>query len=177
MKKEIQIARDLKYKGFIIDVTVDTVTIEGTSTIATREVAWHPGAVCVLYVQNDEILLVEQYRYALAKATWEIPAGKLDPNETPESAAIRELAEETQFLADEIKLIYTFYSAPGFSNEKLYLYQAISAQRTDAYKPDEDEYVNTKWFSKQEVKSMLRDGLFDDAKTIIAIQYWLASNL
>lgn len=175
MRKETQLTRTEKYKGIIIDVTVDTVQIEGTDTISKREVAWHPGAVCVLFTRDEKILLVEQYRYALSKATWEIPAGKLDPNEEPEAAAIRELAEETQFLASEIELIYAFYSAPGFSNEKLYLYNVISAVKTDQYELDEDEFVNTKWFNKDEVSEMLHRGVFDDAKTIIAIQYWLTN--
>lgn len=174
MRKEIQIDREEKYNGVIIDVTVDTVAIEGTDTVAQREVAWHPGAVCVLCVEDEKIVLVEQYRYALSKSTWEIPAGKLDPNETPENAAVRELAEETQLLASGIELIYAFYSAPGFSNEKLYLYRALSTQPTNDYRPDADEYVNVRWFSKQEAQQMLEDGVFDDAKTIIAIQYWLA---
>lgn len=173
MRKERQIDRVEKYKGIIIDVTVDTVAIEGTDTLAKREVAWHPGAVCVLFTQAGKVLLVEQYRYPLGKSTWEIPAGKLDPDETPQEAACRELAEETQFLAQDIALVYTFYSAPGFSNEKLYLYQVTDAIGTDQYQPDADEYVNTKWFDKATVRQMLKDGVLDDAKTIIAIQYWL----
>lgn len=175
MRKEKQMSRETKYNGIIIDVTVDTVEIEGTNTHAKREVAWHPGAVCVLFVQNERVLLVEQYRYPLGKSTWEIPAGKLDPGELPRDAAIRELAEETQFLANEIKLIYAFYSAPGFTNEKLYLYSAEDATRTDAYTLDEDEYVNVQWFDKETARQMLNDGVLDDAKTIIAIQYWLAN--
>lgn len=174
MKKEIQIGREKKYEGHIIDVTVDTIQFEGSNKTATREVAWHPGAVCVLFVHEQKVLLVEQYRYPLGKATWEIPAGKLDPNETPERAAMRELAEETQFLAEKLDLLYTFYSAPGFSNEKLYLYTVVKASKTDQYEPDEDEFVNIRWFSKEEVKTMLKDGALDDAKTIIAIQHWLA---
>lgn len=175
MRKEIQKGRVEKYKGVIIDVTVDDVAIEGTQTIAKREVAWHPGAVCVLFTRDEKVLLVEQYRYALGKATWEIPAGKLDPNETPKAAAIRELAEETQFLAQDIQLLYTFYSAPGFSNEKLYLYTIQNAVKTDEYELDEDEYVNMKWFDKAEIRQMLENGVLDDAKTIIAIQHWLAN--
>lgn len=175
MRKEIQIDREEKYNGIIINVTVDSVKIEGTDTIAKREVAWHPGAVCVLFTKDEKILLVEQYRYALGKATWEIPAGKLDPNETPRQAAIRELAEETQFLSQDIELIYEFYSAPGFSNEKLYLYGTTSAVKTDQYMPDEDEYVHVRWFDKKQVAMMLKDGVFDDAKTIIAIQHWIAN--
>lgn len=175
MRPEKQLSREVKYEGKVIKVTVDTVSIEGTDTITKREVAWHNGAVCVLCVQAEKVLLVMQYRYPLGKATWEIPAGKLDLGETPEAAAVRELAEETQLLAQEMELIYTFYSAPGFSNEKLYLYEAKEVEATTAYQLDEDEYIHIQWFTKDEIRTMLKKGELDDAKTIIAIQHWLAT--
>lgn len=80
----------------------------------------HPGAACVLAETEDgKVVLVRQWRYAADQATLELPAGKLDvADEDPAECALRELAEETPYVADSVKLLYTFYTAVGFAMKK-----------------------------------------------------------
>lgn len=141
----------------------------------TRIVVRHPGAACVLAVTPDEkVVLVRQWRHAVGHATWEIPAGKLDDGEDPAVCALRELGEETPYTAERVEKITAFYSAPGFCDEVLHLYRAINISPNSTLSPDEDELVETELLSKAEVKATIAQGEIMDAKTLIALQFWLA---
>lgn len=158
-----------------IRVQVDQIQFDQSTKTAERIVITHPGAACILAVTDDEkVLLVSQYRYPTKQALYEIPAGKVDnwSNDYYQTAA-RELAEETPFTAEKLELLYTFYVAPGYCNEYLHLYKATGLQKNSALSLDEDEFLHVEYFSKDEVKAMLHDGTIRDAKTIIALQYWL----
>lgn len=140
----------------------------------TRIVVRHPGATCILAITNDDkVVLVRQWRHATGKSLLEIPAGKLDKNETPAACALRELAEETPYTAEHVEKIYSFYSAPGFCDEILHLYRAINITPTSTLSTDPDELVETVLLNKEEVKTAIQDGTICDAKSLIALQYWL----
>lgn len=164
------------FTGRVISLSVDTVRLPNGKT-GTREVVRHPGAVAVLAINEDnKVVLVEQYRHAGAEILLEIPAGKLDiDGEPPEQCAFRELAEETPYTAKEMKLLYTFYTAAGFCDELMYLYQAIDMSKNSQAQLDEDEFVRQVYLSKQEAREALLNRRIRDSKTIIALQHWLAS--
>ena len=173
-RKETKISRKEIFELDWVRVVQDTIQIEGAG-VAPRFVVQHIGAACILAVDaNDRVLLVRQYRYPIGEMTYEVPAGKNDTwdADVAETAA-RELAEETPFTAESLEPVYTFYTAPGFTDEKITLYKAVNVQENSALSLDEDEFIDVCYFTKQEISSMLRNGTITDAKTIIALQYWL----
>lgn len=142
-----------------------------------RVVVRHPGAACVLAVTAEgKVVLVRQWRYAVGQPLLELPAGKLDTaGEDPEECALRELAEETPYTAERVKLLYTFYTAPGFCDEKMYLYLAEGVREGSELETDEDEFTETVLMSREEVRAAVSNNEIADAKTLIGLQYWLLS--
>ncbi|MDO4434356.1 MAG: NUDIX hydrolase [Alysiella sp.] len=140
-----------------------------------RIVVRHSGAACVLAVTDEQqVVLVRQWRYAAGRILLEIPAGKLDNGEDPEQCALRELGEETPYTAQKLEKIMAFYSAPGFCDEVLHLYRAIGLTPNSTLKPDCDEFVETVLLDKNAVRQAIKNGEICDAKTLIALQFWLA---
>jgi len=134
-----------------------------------REYLTHPSAVAVIpIVDRKRILMVRQYRHPVREITWEIPAGKLDPNESILTCVRRELEEETGFKARVYKKLISFWPTPAFSNEVIHIFVAknLTKGRTN---PDEDEFVKAKAWPLEEVFSLIRRGKIKDSKTIIAI--------
>ena len=164
---EKQIKQETVFSGKVLRVTLDTVRINDT-TESFREVVHHMGAAAVIPVMNDgRVVLVRQYRYALEQAILEIPAGKLDPNESPATCAIRELEEEAGFHAEELIDLGPIFTTPGFSNEVVYLYLARNMTET-AQHLDEDEFVEVEYYTIDEIYHMIEEGLIRDGKTIAA---------
>ena len=167
------------FDGQIVQVYVDTIKLANGQQ-ATREVVRHCPAVAVLAVTDDDkVVLVRQFRYPIDKPLLEVPAGKMDgdESETPEGTAARELAEETPYTADKIELIHNFYTAPGFCDEFMYLYRASGLQENSNLQPDEDEFVDTVLYTREEVISALKNREIEDVKTITALQHWLLESL
>lgn len=136
---------------------------------AVREFVLHPGAACILARPDpDSLILVRQYRYAVGEELWEIPAGKLDPEESPLQCAQRELLEETGYTAARWDRCFRFLSSPGFSNEWLTLFVARSLSHTAKRRVDEIPACRT--FSTDEAWRMVQSGEISDGKTILAIQ-------
>jgi ADP-ribose pyrophosphatase len=165
-----------RYKGEIIDVYQQTVELP-SGELANRDVVKHQGAVGVLALTNDgKAIFEEQWRTPIGKTTIEIPAGKVEPGEDLLETAKRELNEETRYEAGEIKKISGFYSAPGFSNEYMTLYQATDLKRVTKELPrDQGENLNIFELSLDEALKAVNDGKIEDAKTILAIYYWKAN--
>ena len=161
------------YKGKIITLRCDDAELPDGRP-CTREFVEHGGGACVLYVKEGKVLFVRQYRYAYAESIYEIPAGKIDKGEEPIKTAIRELEEEGGLVADELKLLYVMYPSPGYTNEKIYIYQALSASETKAHL-DDGEYLDVEYLPLEKVKEMLQKGEIKDAKTIIALQAYFLS--
>lgn len=160
------------FAGRVICVKRLTVQLQNGRT-STREVVHHRGAVAVLAEpEPGRVLLVEQYRKACEQALLEIPAGKLEHEEQPDVAAKRELREETGFSGGNWQKINTFYTSPGFSNEKIYLYYATNLTAGDV-DLDEDEFVESRLASRGNVLHLLQSGAVQDAKTLVALYWWL----
>lgn len=156
------------YEGKILNLRVDTVELPDKK-YGKREIVEHPGAVAIIPItDNGEIILVKQYRKAIEKELLEIPAGKLEIDEEPKTCAIRELKEETGITANQIEFLFEFYTSPGFSNEKIYLFIAKNLNYGEpAF--DEDEYIDIITIKLEKLISMVNNGLISDSKTIIGI--------
>ncbi len=150
----------------MIKLYVDEVTLPNSHT-SRREVVRHPGAAAVIVSKENMILLERQYRYPIDEILWEIPAGKLDPNEEPLHCAIRELREETGLTAKEWENLGYIYTTPGFSDEKIHLFFASDLEE-GKQELDEDEFVETKWFTVEEVEKMITTNQIVDSKSIAA---------
>ena len=170
MSGNIKLKRhDEIYRGLIVNLTVDQITTAG-GIDAVREVFHHPGGAAVVPIlPGGDVILVRQFRYPVQQDLLELPAGKIDPGETPESTARRELAEEVGFRAGVLEKLGEFYTTPGFCTEKLHLFMATDLSPTDE-KGDDDEEIVVERFSLIELESFLYSGRLADAKTIIGIQ-------
>lgn len=160
------------YKGAIIDLEVHDIELPNGQT-SKRELVYHNGAVAVCAINPDnQVILVRQYRKPAEKTLLEIPAGKLEINEERESAAKRELEEETGYIAENLELITEMYGSPGFSNEKISIYLAKDL-KIGEMNLDDDEFIEIETYNIEEITSMLQNQEIEDAKTIIALQYLL----
>ena len=156
------------FSGQIVGLYYDSVKLPNGKT-ATREKVTHPGAVGIIPVTNDnKIVLVKQYRYPVEDITIEIPAGKLDKDESPYGCAQRELEEEVGAVDGELIHLSTFYTTPGFCNEILHLYLAIGFKRIDN-NLDEDEFLEIVEPELEVALNWIEDGKIKDSKTIIGI--------
>ncbi len=163
-----RIKREDIYKGRIIDVKRDTVLLpNGRET--TRELVLHCDA-CGMVAVDDEgmIILVRQYRYPVGLEMPEIPAGLVEPGETPEACALRELEEETSYKAEHIEHMTSFHTSAGFSNEVLHVYLCTGLKKGNM-KLDDDEILTYERHSLEDIKKMIFSGEITDSKTIIGI--------
>lgn len=160
------------FEGKIIDLQVDKVSLPN-GEVSKREIVKHPGAVAVIPITKDnKIVLVKQYRKPLEKTLVEIPAGKLDENEQPLAAAIRELEEETGYTTKELNFVTSFYTSPGFANELIYIYITDTLERLETpVAGDEDEYIEILELTLDEAKQYVEEEKIHDAKTNYAILY------
>ena len=154
------------FEGKMIRLEKDTVRLPN-GLEATREVVRHPGAVAVVALEGRNLLMVRQYRYPIAIETLEIPAGKLDSQETPMACAQRELREETGFRG-ALEHISTYYSAPGFTDEVMHIFLARDLV-WDPLNPDDDEFIVLEKIPWEEAVHRALRNEFIDAKTILGI--------
>lgn len=170
--REERLTSERVFEGKLLKVRVDRVKLpDGSESI--REVVDHPGAVLILPVIDGEIVFVEQYRYPIERVLLELPAGKLDPGESPEECAKRELKEETGYVAGRLVSLGKVYTTPGFSTEVIHLFLALDLVK-GKQNTDFDEFIVVKRIPEGEVLKLLREGGIEDAKTICALfRYFL----
>jgi ADP-ribose pyrophosphatase len=168
MNKTQILSQKIAFDGKLVKVRVDHV-IEPSGRETTREIVEHPGAVCIVARPSpNEIILIRQYRHATEDVLWEIPAGGLHNSEDPREAAIRELEEETGYRASVVVERARFWTAPGFTTEFMYLYEASGLTKTQI-NPDDDESIEVEIVDRDEAFRMLDDGRIQDAKTILGL--------
>lgn len=165
---ETKLESEALYRGKLLHVYRDTVRLpDGKS--ATREWIDHPGACAVVpFLPDGRVVLVRQCRYPVGKVTLEIPAGKLDRGEAPETCARRELREETGYTAGRLVPITAMGTAMAFSNEVIHLFAACELQ-AGAQATDADEFINAIAFTLPELYEKIRRGEIDDSKTLVAL--------
>lgn len=160
------------FNGRIISLQVDDVELPDGNK-SKREIVKHPGAVAIIAITDDnQIIFVEQYRKPLERSLIEIPAGKLEPNEQPETTALRELEEETGYTTNKLDYITAFYTSPGFADELIHIYYTNELIRLDEpVALDEDEFVEVHYLSLEESEQYMLEQKIYDAKTVYALMY------
>jgi ADP-ribose pyrophosphatase len=160
-----------KYKNKLFSVSEEHV-VDPSGFEIKRAIVHHNGSAVMMAVDGRKrILLVRQYRLPARSYLWELPAGKLDKGETPLQAAKRELAEETGYHAKHWKKLVTFYPSPGYVAEKMTIFLATGLTEGKA-QPMEDERIETRWFTAEEIERGIQSGKIIDAKTMIGFCRW-----
>lgn len=165
-----RLGRTLVHNGKIIDYYQDTIKLpNGNETI--YDFIGHKGAAAMIAVREDgKLLMVRQWRNALDRYTLEIPAGGLNSIDEPtEEAAIRELREETGYIAEHVQFLLRIHTTVAFCNEGIDIYLARGLKRHESQQLDEDEFVDVGDYSLEELVQMIYDGKIEDSKTICAI--------
>lgn len=165
-----RLERKLIAKGKIIDYYQDLIEVEN-GNLVTWDFIEHKGAAAVVPVLPDgRILMVRQYRNALERYTVEIPAGGLDfPEEPHYDAALRELKEETGYIAKELELLIRINTTVAFCNELISVFVAFLDGNRGEQDLDEDEFINVVPYEVKELERMIYAGEITDSKTISAI--------
>ena len=157
------------YKGKIIDLSVETVTLPNGAT-AELEVITHPGAAAVVPMKDDRtVVMVRQYRHAVGGFIYEIPAGKLHPGEDPKDCAAREVEEETGYKVNRLEPLLSFLTTPGFTNEIIHIFTGtdLSPGTQDL---GADEVLEIIEMPLDQAIARINTGEIQDAKTIIGLQ-------
>lgn len=163
------------YSGKVIHVDIDTVRFPNGST-GELEMVRHSGASAVVPFLTDpagddpQILLIRQFRHAADGFIYEIPAGKLDGAEDPRVCAERELREETGCSAERVDHLCTFFTTPGFTDEKIHAFMASGLTRGDT-EHEKDEFMSLETVTLSRALEMIQSGELNDAKSALAILY------
>jgi NTP pyrophosphohydrolases including oxidative damage repair enzymes len=163
------------YTGRVISLDVDTVRFPDGST-GELEMIRHPGASAVVPFLSDpkgedpQVLMIRQYRYAADGYMYEIPAGRLDPGESPHDCAVRELKEETGCTAERFDHLLTMYTTPGFTDEKIHLFMATGLVAGET-KHEADEFLDLHPMRLSRALEMVEAGGIQDAKTALGLLF------
>lgn len=147
-----------------------TITVRGRQFL--RDVLDHPGSVCVLApFGENSLVFVRQYRAAIERESLELPGGRIKPGEAPEDAAVREMEAETGFRPFGLRLLATFYPAPGYSTEKTWCFVADGVE-PGRMQFDESEEMSVEFLSWPGARAAIEAGAIVDARTLLALAFW-----
>ena len=166
------LARTTVYKGRILQLEIDVVRLPTGHTV-DMELVRHPGSVVLLPIpEPGKIILIRQYRYAIDRWIWELPAGSLKPGENPDTAAARECEEEIGLAPGRITRLGGYYPTPGFCDEEMIYYRCEDlrppAPDSTAQK-DEDEEIEPRTFTLDEARALVSSGEIVDLKTLAGL--------
>jgi ADP-ribose pyrophosphatase len=170
IQPEQTLTSETAFSGRLIDVRKETVRLpSGENT--TREIVIHPEVVAILPILDDgRIVFVRQYRKAVDRILLEVPAGGVDPGETPEDAVRRELVEETGYTAGDTTFVMSFYTSPGFTTENMHLY--LARNLTPGAATEETDQIEVVELSVAEARKRWEADEISDAKTILTILWY-----
>ena len=166
-KKEITIHSEQIYKGHVVSLKKDTVLCPNGEQ-SLREIITHRGGVGILIKVDDKFIIEKQFRYALGKEIYELPAGKLEADEELLEAAKRECLEETGYRPLEMIHLGDSYPTPGYSTEVIHLYYCPKAVKEERHL-DNDECIDLIYLSLDEVETLIAEGKIKDSKSVAAI--------
>jgi ADP-ribose pyrophosphatase len=160
------------YQGRIFTVQTETLTLPGGQTF-TAEIIRHPGSVVIVPVTDTgEIVLVRQYRPAIGRAAWELPAGSLKPGEDVAGAAGRECQEEIGLVPSTLTPLGSFFPTPGYCDEEMNFFRADGLRTpaaAEVARPDEDEDIEARPFAVEAIRQMIATGELIDLKTVAGL--------
>jgi ADP-ribose pyrophosphatase len=170
--------RAIVYRGKVFTLVRENVTLENGTTTDVEFIE-HPGATAIIpFIDDTRVVLLKQYRHALKRYIWEIPAGTLDPQEEVISCAKRELIEETGYSADRWHKLGEITPLPGYSNERIHIFLATELQPAEQHL-DEDEVIQVQEVEFLKALEMIAHGEIQDAKSIAGLflaSSWLKDN-
>ena len=163
---------EITFRGKFLTIKTDQVQVDNAKSIRVEYVD-HPGGVGLLPITDDgNILLVTQYRHSTGQVLLEIPAGTIEPGEEPAITAQRELQEEAGVSAEKLTSLGTFFLAPGYTAEKMFLFLATGLSES-RLPQDIDEDVSVREYSLPDITKLLANGQIHDAKTALALLQYL----
>jgi ADP-ribose pyrophosphatase len=165
-----RLGRTIPFTGRVFRVESDRVGLSNGRTV-TLDIVRHRGSVVLIPQPSPrEIILVRQYRYAIGKWIWELPAGTLDPGESARAAARRECAEEIGLSPRRVEKLGEFYPTPGFCDEVMIFFRCSGlAQPKRPAALDPDEQLEPRAFSLAQVRQLIKRRQVVDMKTIVGL--------
>ena len=160
------------YEGRVFSVTVETITLPKGQQLKAEIVRHAPSVVIIPITREGDVILLRQYRHAIGRWVWELPAGSLDPGEEAEKAAIRECHEEINLVAGKVERLGAFFPTPGYCDEEMIFFKATELRPPRADEQahaDEDEDIEPKPFALDELRRMMAIGEIIDLKTVAGI--------
>ena len=161
------------YKGRVFTLQIESITLPKGHQL-DAEIIRHPGSVVIVPVtESGEIILVRQYRHAIGRWAWELPAGSLKPGEDIEAAARRECQEEIGLVATKMRKLGAFFPTPGYCDEEMNFYEATglrSPRGDEEAHADEDEDIEAQPFAPARIAEMIVSGEIVDLKTVAGMQ-------
>lgn len=160
------------YEGRIFTLRIETVPLP-KGGVLKAEIVRHPGSVVIIPIDDTgDIILVRQYRPAIGRHAWELPAGSLKPGEDPAAAALRECHEEIGLVPSVLQPLGAFFPTPGYCDEEMRFFRASGLRQPrpgESAQPDEDEDIEARAFSPAAIREMAASGEIIDLKTVAAL--------
>jgi ADP-ribose pyrophosphatase len=160
------------YEGRVFSVEVDKVVLPNGRDAEVAIVRHRPSVVLIPVASDGKIVMIRQYRHALGRDIWELPAGSLEERETPQAAAARECEEEIGQVPGKIERLGAFYPTPGYCDEEMIFFRVSDLRpppSDSTHRPDEDEDITIELMSPGDAKAMLARGEIVDLKTAYAL--------
>ena len=160
------------YKGRVFSVELDNIWLPNGKEQHVAVVRHRPSVVLIPVDDEGRVVLIKQYRPALAREIWELPAGGVDEGEAPDAAAARECEEEIGLRPETVERLGSFYPIPGYGDEEMIFFRVSGLRPPPAdspHKPDDDEDITSAPTSVADARAMVENGDIVDLKTAYAL--------
>jgi ADP-ribose pyrophosphatase len=160
------------FDGRVFSISVETITLPNGQQMRAEVVRHPPSVVIIPITAENDVILVRQYRHAVGRWIWELPAGSMDPGEEAEQAAVRECHEEINLIPGKVERLGAFFPTPGYCDEEFVLFKAtqLRTPRSDERAHvDEDEDIEAKAFALDDLRRLIAIGEIVDLKTVAGV--------